>query len=204
MCDPGWFQTNCSDFVLEAWINGSTNECQGVPMQLPLSAVLPGRQTVNCSEGRTAWNGRSSLQLSVKAAPKAPISCQLTARTPLEARPASPALQFTANDHTGKSCELLGSVDMKDDGDQDFEIGVQCTGNDRTFNMAGVSVRGSNLDVPFLNITSIFPTTVAYVGTQITIRGKHFAEYRNEIEVFVGGIKVRERPHGFFCTVIFE
>ena len=173
-------------------------------MQLPLSAVLPGRQTVNCSEGRTAWNGRSSLQLSVKAAPKAPISCQLTARTPLEARPASPALEFTANDHTSKSCELLGSVDVKDDGDQDFEIGVQCTGNDRTFNMAGVSVRGSNLDVPFLNITSIFPTTVAYVGTQITIHGKHFAEYQNEIEVFVGGIKVRERQHGFFCTVLFE
>ena len=173
-------------------------------MQLPLSAVLPGRQTISCSEGRTAWRGRSSLQLSVKAAPKAPISCQLTARTPAEAQPASPLIEFSANDRTSKSCELLGSVDAVDDGDKDFEVGVQCTGNDRTFNMAGVSVRGSNQDVRFLGINSVFPTTVAYVGTQITIHGKHFAEYPNEIEVFVGGIKVRERQHRGFCTVLLE
>jgi hypothetical protein len=85
-------------------------------------------------------------------------------------------------------------VDVADDGEQAFVIDVLCTGNDRTFNMAGVSVNGSNLDVSFPRVLSVFPVTVAYIGTQVTIKGSHFGEYKNDIEVFVGGVKVRASP----------
>jgi hypothetical protein len=108
------------------------------------------------------------------------------------ATPANLSLDFSADDYAPKSGELWGSVDIVDDSElEDFEIGVRCTGNDRIFNMAGVFAKGSNFDVPFPSIESIFPITVLYIGTQITIGGKHFADYRNELDVLVGGVKVR-------------
>ena len=198
VCDPGWFRTNCSDFVLEAWVNGSTNECQGASLRLNLSAVLPGMQTVGCSEERTAWKARSSLELSVKAAPTALVTCQLTSQNPAEAKPANLPLEFSGDDYAPKSAELRGLVDVDDDGEQPFEIGVLCiSSGDKTFNTAGLTVKGNNFNVPFPSLDTIFPITVAYIGTQITVRGKHFTDYADELEVFVGGIKVRVSAQGF-------
>jgi hypothetical protein len=159
---------------------------------------LPGRQTVGCSEERTAWKARSSLELSVKAAPTALVTCQLTSQNPTEAKPANLSLEFSGGDYAPKSAELRGLVDADDDGEQPFEIGVLCvSSDDKTFNMAGLTVKGSNFNVPFPSLATIFPITVAYVGTQITVRGKHLTDYADEMEVFVGGIKVRASAQGF-------
>jgi hypothetical protein len=60
-----------------------------------------------------------------------------------------------------------------------------------------LTVQGTNFNVPFPSLDTIFPITVAYIGTQITVRGKHFTDYADELEVFVGGIKVRVSAQGF-------
>ena len=63
-------------------------------------------------------------------------------------------------------------------------------GADRRVNTASASSRGNNKDVPFPQLSSIFPSTVPYVGAQITVVGANLLEYNTSIDVLVGGVKV--------------
>ena len=44
--------------------------------------------------------------------------------------------------------------------------------------------------MPFPQLSSIFPSTVPYVGAQITVVGANLLEYNTSIDVLVGGVKV--------------
>jgi hypothetical protein len=193
LCDPGWYSQNtddCSAYVLHTAIDGDTNECEGVPLLLPLMPLMPGRQSLSCSENRTSWRSRSFLNVSLSVAPTAPVRCQLSSSDVTVATPDLLSVSFSPGDLTSKEVRLVGTVDAVKDGEQSFDVQVVCEGADRRISTARASSRGNNKDVPFPQLSSIFPSTVPFVGTQITLVGANFLAYNTSIEVLVGGVKV--------------
>jgi hypothetical protein len=99
-------------------------------------------------------------------------------------------VSFSPGDVTSKEVRLLGTVDAARDGEQSFDVQVVCEGADRRISTARASSRGNNKDVLFPQLSSIFPSTVPYVGTQVTLTGANFLAYNTSIDVLVGGVKV--------------
>ena len=200
-CKTGWYRRDCSSFALEASINGSTTECEGrVPA--PRSALVPGNQELYCSEQRSGWNSQqTTLKVSVKPdyTLEGPIQCQLASDSSAEVEivnKENQALRFAPADSGPKFAALQGVADAEDDGDQAFTISVDCSGQDRTLDTARTLATSINENVKFPIISSVFPTTVARIGTQIIVRGRDFG---SEFDLHVGGVKV-----GLSSVVLFE
>ena len=191
-CKPGWYRRDCSSFALEASINGSTTECEG-KVPAPTSALVPGNQELYCSEQRSGWNSQqTTLKVSVKPdyTLEGPIQCQLASSSSAEVEivnKENQALRFAPADSGPKFAALQGVADAEDDGDQAFTISVGCFGQDRTLDTARTDATSINKNVNFPIISSVFPTTVTRIGTQISVRGRDFG---SEFDLHVGGVKV--------------
>ena len=193
-CKTGWYRRDCSSFALEASINGSTNECEG-KVPAPRSALVPGNQELYCSELRSGWNSQqTTLKVSVKPdyTLEGPIQCQLASNNSAEVEivnKENQALRFAPADSGPKFAALQGVADAEDDGDQAFTISVDCSGQEGTLDTARTTFATSiNTNVKFPIISSVFPTTVARIGTQITIRGENFGSAG--LDLHVAGVKV--------------
>ena len=111
LCDPGWHTDDCSAYVLNAAIDGETNECEGAPLSLPLTSLMPGRQYLSCSENRTSWQSRSFLNVSLSVAPTSPVSCQLSSSDVTVATPSLTSVSFSPGDVASKEVSATSHAD---------------------------------------------------------------------------------------------
>jgi hypothetical protein len=192
-CSPGWYKGDCSSFVLEVSINGTTNECEGA-VSAPNSALVPAIQELSCSEQRSGWmSQRSTLKVGVKYDYKlqGPVQCKLTSSNNAEATlkyKENETLLFMPTGAGPKYVRLQGVADAVDDGDKPFTVSVHCSGQDRTVHTARISASSTNVNVKFPIIRSIFPTIIPRIGAQVTVRGDNFGS--GDFDLRVGGVQV--------------
>jgi hypothetical protein len=156
---------------------------------------VPGNQELYCSEPRSGWNSQqTTLKVSVKPDYRleGPIQCKLASNNSAEVEivnKENQALRYAPADSGPKFAALQGVADAEDDGDQAFTISVVCSGQEGTLDTARTTFATSvNTNVKFPIISSVFPTTVARIGTQITIRGENFGSAG--LDLHVAGVKV--------------
>jgi hypothetical protein len=166
-----------------------------------VSPFLPGTQTAYCTQDRLRFNSSAYLRVELSEIPSDVVSCRTSSTDPREGTVAADLLYFTPTQPEPKELRLLGAVDIKDDGNTTFDVKVVCTAKDSLWGAAQSTATATTGDVPFPHLLSLFPTAALYIGSQVTIQGKHFSDY-DDLEVYVGGIRVN--GGGVFRTVLLN
>ncbi len=202
-CTSGWYGAECGTyFIRSTTVRGVASECEGAPLSISsVSPFLPGTQTVYCTQDRLRFKSSAYLSVELSEIPNDAVSCRVSSTDPREGTLAADLLYFTPTQPEPKGLQLLGAVDIKDDGNTTFDVKVVCTAKDSLWGVAQSTAMATTGDVPFPRLLSLLPTAALYIGSQVTIQGKHFSDY-DDLEVYVGGIRVN--GGGVFRTVLLN
>jgi hypothetical protein len=115
------------------------------------------------------------MMVRLLARPTSPVVCKLLSSNASVAIAENATILFTPSELIFAELAIDGVKDVASDLDREFHFTVRCTSADRRFEQALVRSNAAfTHNVPFPTITDVFPSTVPFIGQQITIRGAGF------------------------------